>query len=1010
VNLTQFALKYHRLSLVAIIILLLWGGYAYQQLTRDVAPHFTDNTVHIITQLPNANPSQVQHFITQPLENLLQKMPIVEYVTSESTDNTSFITVRLQHKVKAQTLWQELHFALRGVDDILPPNTQGPYIHDQGQLFGIVLGITAEGFLPEEVQTITYEISQYLQSLNQVKEVQIYGSQQAALVVEYDPAQLARWQLTPSDIHKALQQQQIKFNELNIELDQEKIKLEIHQPETALEVVNQIVIPTPERSIFLHQVARVTQTYSLNSLKTHANGIPTTVLAISMQQSGDLTKISQQVRDLLANLKTKYPIGLDIQMITCQPVQVELVLAKYYKPLLIAVIITLILLLLMFGWQIAMMASLMLAANFALIISGLWLFGLQWDKLTITGLFIALIITVYYIITIVYAIKLAQVKAIANNLDTKTASLKALAAKQQPLFVTILLLCALFLPVFWAGTASLEYLTPIFAVVLLGFIASHIIGFSVIAAWLVSHLRVTQSKHKLKLIELYYPYYRAILMAFLRYRYLSAILVFTALGALFYNSQNLNYMFLPDAQCPYFKLSIDLPPTAPLEQTEQVVRQVEKLLHENSESIKINGLVTHWVSYIGGGGPRFIPQYLPQPTRSSHALLVVHVNNAHAIDEFATKLEHYAHKHFPDVRVRAQKIGHGVTVEHPIEVRISGFDKSLLLGLAQEVADKLRQLPHNKNIIIDWGSKVKKILVQPDAQRMRQFGVTYQDLQTALHSGFAGIDLTQYQTMQQNISVVLHEQAEPVKSIRRLENLMVYAQTIQQYVRLKQIADTELVWEYPRLLRRDGLYTMTVAADVTHQSQILPTIHSLNQWLENQPSKGEMVKIEFGGTYELAANTISAILPYILLSTLIILMLLTWQFNSINHPILLGLLPVFTLVLGLIGLQFMQQAVDFMFLSAYIIFTGLVMQQVIIWLSVPLPEHNFAALFTRIELHAHVLVPVLVIASLAVLPLWWIDCPLLQGLRIMFTFGLILLPILLFIVLPLFYVLLFRFK
>jgi len=1001
VNLSQLAVKHSRLSIVLLLSLLIWGSYAYFQLARDIAPTFSLRTVQIVTQLPYANPQQVENFVSKPLESLLQKMAIVDYVTSESDNNMSLVAVHLKPKVTAERLWKELHFALAEVKHVLPSNAVGPFIHDQGDLFGIVLGVTAEGFSAAETQTMIREIQQHLQLLTEVNEVKIFGAQQPAILVEYDPKQLMRWQLTPEDISQALQQQQIEFDELSLDIAHEKVRLEVRQPDAAIDALEQIIIPTQDQtSIFLHQVAQISQTFSLNHIKVRATGTPATVLAVSMRPDGNLTKISHQVRQLLQDLKASYPIGLDFQMITCQPKQVEQVLDKYWQPLAISFVVVGVLFFLVLGFRMGFITALLLPFTLAFILVGLWLTGLQLDKITLIALFLSLLPIIYHGIVVADAMKIAM-----HQGEDPLTALKTL---QNPMLVAVLVIASLFIPILWGESATLEYMSPLFIVILLSLVGSYILVFTIMPLLVMQFVDITSQPHKIQFNGYYQEQYYNLLFSFLSHRRLTILLAVLGVVAIFYSSQFLSQGFLPSSQCPYFKVELELPLTTPLAKTEALVKKIETYLKQNQQTAEqTTQPVTHWVSYIGGGDPRFILQHIPQPVRSSNALLVVHLNDESQIDNFASQLEQFVYTQFPDVGLRIQKIPHGVPVQHPVEIRLTSSDESLLLKIGQATMDKLSSMAGTKNVVSDWGNKVKKLLIKPDPQRMQQFGVTHQALVTALQSGFAGIDLAQYQTMQQRISVVLHEKSERLKNIKRLENLLVYASTVQQYVRLKQVADIELAWEYPKRVRRDGWYTVTIGADVQHYSHVFSITHNMQEWLLQQDWRGRY-QCHFGGQYALAIQTYQAALPYVALSSFLVLALLALQFNSLRNLFVALVALPFMSIGVLAGLWAVDGTIDLVFILSCWILAAFTIQQSMLWLTRQLPSASkYDLLLTSAQYHFHAMSPVILISIFALLPMWLIDCPLLKSLLAALTFGLLFLPVVSFIILPVLYGFLF---
>ena len=67
---------YNRLIIIALTLsLVAWGGYSLTQLTIDALPDITSNQVQILTQSPALAATEVEKFITYPLEMSLRTVP-----------------------------------------------------------------------------------------------------------------------------------------------------------------------------------------------------------------------------------------------------------------------------------------------------------------------------------------------------------------------------------------------------------------------------------------------------------------------------------------------------------------------------------------------------------------------------------------------------------------------------------------------------------------------------------------------------------------------------------------------------------------------------------------------------------------------------------------------------------------------------------------------------------------------------------------------------------------------
>ena len=76
-----------------VLGLVFWGGYSLSKLPIDALPDITSNQVQVITQSPALAASEVEKFITYPLEISLRTIPNVKGIRSVSRMGLSIITV-----------------------------------------------------------------------------------------------------------------------------------------------------------------------------------------------------------------------------------------------------------------------------------------------------------------------------------------------------------------------------------------------------------------------------------------------------------------------------------------------------------------------------------------------------------------------------------------------------------------------------------------------------------------------------------------------------------------------------------------------------------------------------------------------------------------------------------------------------------------------------------------------------------------------------------------------------
>ena len=95
-DVTGFAIRNNRLTLVALLAILLAGAGAYRRLPRAEDPGFTIRTAVVRTIFPGANPERVENLVTDKIEKIIQEMPELDVVRSQSKTGLSIIYVDIQ--------------------------------------------------------------------------------------------------------------------------------------------------------------------------------------------------------------------------------------------------------------------------------------------------------------------------------------------------------------------------------------------------------------------------------------------------------------------------------------------------------------------------------------------------------------------------------------------------------------------------------------------------------------------------------------------------------------------------------------------------------------------------------------------------------------------------------------------------------------------------------------------------------------------------------------------------
>jgi multidrug efflux pump subunit AcrB len=186
-----------RVVFAAMALALVGGVIAYRQIGRLEDPEFTIKEALVITPYPGASAEEVAKEVTNPIERAVQQLGQLERVESESSRGRSVVSVTIRDrydKHRIPQVWDELRRKINDVQAQLPPPVRGQsaVIDDFGDVYGIFLAITGEGYTFPELRRYAEFLRRELLQVPNVKKVDLFAEQQEVVFLEMSRARLAQ--------------------------------------------------------------------------------------------------------------------------------------------------------------------------------------------------------------------------------------------------------------------------------------------------------------------------------------------------------------------------------------------------------------------------------------------------------------------------------------------------------------------------------------------------------------------------------------------------------------------------------------------------------------------------------------------------------------------------------------------------------------------------------------------------------------------------------------------------
>ena len=945
----EFSVRNDRVVFVAMLIVLVGGLVAYQKMGRLEDPEFTIKEALIITPYPGAGAEEVAKEVSNPIESAVQQLDQLRRVDSESSRGMSVVTAVIQdrfHKDTIPQVWDELRRKIADVQPQLPPSVRGKsmVIDDFGDVYGIFLAITGEGYSFPELRRYAEFLRRELLLVRNVKKVELFGAQQEVVFLEISRQRLAQLGIDEEQIYSHLQARNVAADGGRVRVGDQHIALDPKGEFRSADDMLELVIGSDRtgRQLFLRDVAsleRGDQDPPRRLLRY--DGKPAIGLGISTVQGGNVVTMGEAVRRKLDDLKRYQPLGIEIGEINFQPEAVSLATNDFIFNLAKAVTIVFVVLLFAMGRKTGLIIGMVLFLTIMATFLVMYIKGdLLMERISLGALIIALCMLTDNAIIVIEGIKVG----IESGEDKLRVVREVVAQNQWPLFGATAIGIIAFAAIGLSEDRTGEYCNSLFRVILISLSLSWVSSITVTP--LLSYLFFKPvaggpSGSSDPYGGLFFRVYRNFLALALRFRWAVVALSIGLFALALYGFTKVDQSFFPPATRPQFMVDAFLPAGTHIRESEVFAGAVQRY-------IRARPGVTHVTSFIGGGGLRFLLVYSPEKENRAFVQFLVDVDDWRKIDGLIADIQRHLDENQPNANSVAKKFLLGPGQGGRVQARFRGPDPANLRELADRAKRVLEDDGGAVAVRSDWREPEK--VIRPDLLELqaRRNGITRVEVAQALESSFegrvvgfyrepGGAGTGVYPQETRLLPIVTRPPLAERDDVRVINSLQIWSPVAARMIPMNQVTSgAEVVWEDPIVMRRDRFPTLTVHADPRSglPSQLFNRVRPKIEQIELPPG----YSLGWGGEYEDSRDARAALaspLPYVLVLMMFIVVCL---FNSIRATLLMWLIMPLAIIGVTAGLLLTGMPFGFMALLGVLSLGGELIKNQIVVLSKILTE------------------------------------------------------------------------
>lgn len=442
-------------SVVSIIIVLL-GAVSFVRLPVAQYPEIAPPVINVSGQYPGANAQVVATTVVAPIEEQINGVEGMLYMSSNSTADGRFtISVTFDIGVDLDQAQVQVQNRVGIAQPRLPQEVRniGVVVNKSSPDLMMVVHLIS----PDQSRDMLYlsnyanlEIKDVLTRVDGVGSITVFGSRDYAMRIWLDPQRLQTLGMTATDVVAALQRQnvQVASGVLNQPPVSEPRAFQIAvttmgrlaEPE---EFGNIVVKTTRDAVVRVKDVARVelaAQDYGTISYLDRDQAV---ALAIFQRPGSNALSTAEGIRTAMAELAQRFPSGVEYRIIY-DPTQfiAESVNAVVWTILEAIVLVVLVIVLFLQTWRAAIIPILAIPISLIGTFFVMTAFGFTINNLTLFGLVLSIGIVVDDAIVVVENVE----RNIRNGLSPREAAHKSMDEVAAALVAIVLVLAAVFVP------------------------------------------------------------------------------------------------------------------------------------------------------------------------------------------------------------------------------------------------------------------------------------------------------------------------------------------------------------------------------------------------------------------------------------------------------------------------------------------------------------------------------------------------------------------------------------
>src|SRR5829696_4638139 len=453
---------------VVSIVIFIAGLIAMFGLPISEYPEVVPPSVVVRAVYPGANPRVISEAVATPLEEQINGVENMLYMSSQSTSD-GVLTLTVTFRVGTDPDLAQVQVQNR-VSQALPR------LPEEVRQLGVTTVKSSPNFImvvhllsPDSRYDVTYlrnygllQVKDVLARIPGIGQVQVFGGGDYAMRVWLDPGKIASRGLSATDVVNSIREQNVQvaagvvggppmFRPVDYQLS-----INARGRLATEEEFGDIILKTGDNGEItrLKDVARIELAAGDYALRSLLDGKEAVGIGIFQAPGSNALELSSTVRKTMEELKANFPEGVEYRIVYDPTVNVRDGIREVVKTLFEAILlVVLVVVLFLQTWRASIIPLVAVPVSIVGTFAVLLMFGFSINTLSLFGLVLAIGIVVDDAIVVVENVE----RNIEAGLSPRDAAHKAMDEVSRPIVAIGLVLCAVFVPVAFLSGLTGEF-------------------------------------------------------------------------------------------------------------------------------------------------------------------------------------------------------------------------------------------------------------------------------------------------------------------------------------------------------------------------------------------------------------------------------------------------------------------------------------------------------------------------------------------------------------------------